>query len=112
MRKNNRRKKRITGTPERPRLVVYRSLRYIHAQIVDDESQKVLLGINDKSKEALEVLKGSKNKTENAHNVGKALAKKAKDKKIKTVVFDRNGYLYHGRVKAFAEGVREGGLEF
>ena len=112
MKNKMKKKRRVTGTPEKPRLVVYRSLRYIHAQIVDDESQKVLLGINDKSKEATAELKGSKNKTESAHSVGKALAKKAKDKKIKNVIFDRNGYLYHGRVKAFAEGAREGGLEF
>ncbi|HHJ52968.1 MAG TPA: 50S ribosomal protein L18 [Caldithrix abyssi] len=106
------RKKKIFGTSERPRLVVYRSLKYMHAQLVDDSQGKVLLGISDKSKSAVDALKGKKTKVEKSRELGKVLAKLAKEKKISKIVFDRNGYLYHGRVKSFAEGAREGGLEF
>jgi large subunit ribosomal protein L18 len=107
-----RKKKKIVSTAEKPRLVVYRSLRYMHAQIVDDKSNKVLVGVMNKSKDAIGELKNAKNKTEAAKIVGKIIAEKAKQKKIKSVVFDRNGYIYHGRVKALADGAREGGLEF
>ncbi|MCB0282319.1 MAG: 50S ribosomal protein L18 [Calditrichae bacterium] len=105
-------KSKVFGTKERPRLVVYRSLRYIHAQLVDDSSNKVLFGLMDNSKEVKAELKKAKTKTEKAAVVGEILAKKAKDNKIEKVVFDRNGYIYHGRVKALAEGARKGGLEF
>jgi large subunit ribosomal protein L18 len=109
---NKRRKKKVIGTPERPRLVVYRSLKYIYGQIVDDVNHKVLLACSNVSKKtAGEVSKAGK-KTGASHALGKVLAEKAKTKKISRVVFDRNGYLYHGRVKAFAEGAREGGLKF
>ncbi len=106
------RKKRIFGTSERPRLVIYRSLKYIHAQLVDDTQGKVILGMNDKSKAAVEALKEKKSKTEKSFQLGKIFAEEAKKKKISKIVFDRNGYLYHGRVKSFAEGAREGGLDF
>lgn len=110
MRKNK--KKRILGNSERPRLVVFRSLRYIYGQIVDDSTEKTLLGASSLTKEINAKVKKAKNKTEASKIVGQLIAEKAKQKKITRVVFDRNGYAYHGRVKALAEGAREGGLEF
>ncbi len=107
-----RRKKKIVGSSERPRLVVFRSLRYIYGQIVDDEQRKTITGASSLTREIREELKKAKTKTEQSRIVGKYLAQKAKEKNITKVVFDRNGYAYHGRVKAFAEGAREGGLEF
>jgi len=112
MKKTFRRKKRIMGTAERPRLVVFRSLKYIYGQIVDDVEQKSLVGASSISEEIKKEIKKAKNKTEASRMVGKLIARKAKEKKIERIVFDRNGYAYHGRVKALAEGVREGGLEF
>ena len=100
------------GTTERPRLVVYRSLRYIYGQIVDDTRQRTLLGASSLSKEIREEVQKAKNRVEASRIVGKYLAKKALEKNITKVVFDRNGYKYHGRVKALAEGAREGGLQF
>ncbi len=108
----NKRKKRIVGTSERPRLVVYKSLRYMHAQLVDDESHRVLVGMFDKSKVAAPAVKKAKTKTESSFEMGKVFAEEAKKKKVSKVVFDRNGYPYHGRIKAFADGAREGGLDF
>ena len=105
-------KKKIFGTTERPRLVVYRSLRYIHAQLVDDTKNAVIIGLMNKSSKVKAALKDAKTKTDEARIIGKVLADEASKKKIKNVVFDRNGYIYHGRVKAFADGAREGGLEF
>jgi large subunit ribosomal protein L18 len=110
MRKNK--KKRVLGNSERPRLVVFRSLRYIYGQIVDDSTEKTLLGASSLTKEINVKVKKAKNKTEASKIVGQLIAEKAKQKKITRVVFDRNGYAYHGRVKALAEGAREGGLEF
>jgi len=105
-------KKRILGNSERPRLVVFRSLRYIYGQIVDDANEKTILGASNLTKEIDAKVKKAKNKTEASKIVGQLIAEKAKKKKITRVVFDRNGYAYHGRVKALAEGAREGGLEF
>ena len=99
----------MTGTPERPRLVVYRSLKNIEGQLVDDEKGVTLVGLSSLSKE---VDKTGKNKVEVSRVAGELLAKKALDKGISKIVFDRNGFLYHGRVKAFAEGLRKGGLNF
>jgi len=107
-----RRKKKIVGTSERPRLVVYRSNKYIHAQLVDDSQNKVLMGMFDKSKTAVEAVKEGKTKTERSRILGKVFAEQAKKLKVSKIVFDRNGYHYHGRVKAFADGAREGGLDF
>jgi large subunit ribosomal protein L18 len=107
-----RRKKKVFGSSERPRLVAYRSLKYIYGQIVDDSQNKVILGISNISKSARAEVEKTKNKTEASFVVGKILAGEAKKKKISKVVFDRNGYLYHGRIKSFAEGAREGGLDF
>ena len=110
--KKNRRKRKIMGTADRPRLVVSRSLCYIYGQIVDDYAQKTLVGVTDQSKTVREELSDIKDRVEVSKKVGELLADKAKEKGIKTVVFDRNGYKYHGRVKALAEGAREGGLKF
>jgi len=104
-------RKKINGSPERPRLVVYRSNKHFSAQIIDDTSNRVLVAVDSFSKEMVKVLE-KKNKTEKSTVVGKRIAELAKDKNITKVVFDRNGYVYHGRVKAFADASREGGLIF
>jgi large subunit ribosomal protein L18 len=96
---------RVEGTMERPRFTVYKSKIYIYGQLIDDTKGKTLASASD-----LKVKTGKK--VERAGVVGEELAKKALAKKIKKVIFDRNGYKYHGRVKALAEGARKGGLEF
>ncbi len=101
--------KTIRGTAERPRLTVFRSNKEIYVQIVDDISNKTLLSVSSKAKD---IASQSGTKSEKAKTVGKAIAEKAKESGIETVVFDRNGYLYHGRVKTLAEAAREGGLKF
>src|SRR5258705_6688359 len=101
-------RKRVSGTAERPRLVVFRSLKHIYAQLVDDDRGVTLLGVSDDS-EGL-ALDGA-SKVAKAKATGKLLAEKAKAAGIKKTVFDRGGYRYHGRVQAVAEGAREGGLE-
>ncbi len=98
---------RIAGTKERPRLVVFRSLKHIYAQLIDDSEGKVILSSND-----FNIEKKEKGKIAPAFELGREIAKKAKEKKIESVVFDRRGYLYHGRVKAVAEGARKEGLKF
>ena len=110
--KKSRRKKKIFGTSERPRLVVHRTLRGIYGQIVDDSRRQTIVGGGSKSKDIQEAVKKAGSKTEVSKLVGEMLARKAKEKKISKVVFDRNGYKYHGRVKALADGARQGGLEF
>ena len=106
-RRHRRIRGKVAGTADRPRLVVYRSNRGIEAQLVDDVEAKTLTASSWLH------LKGTKgNKTAQAAEVGKLLAQKAKDAGIETVVFDRGGYLYHGRVKALADAAREGGLKF
>ena len=109
-RRHSRVRKKVAGTTERPRLVVFRSLNNVEAQIVDDTKQITLVGISTlnadvKSEDGL-------SKSERGRVAGKLLAERAREKGITKVVFDRGGYLYHGRVKAFADGAREGGLEF
>ncbi|MGQ0766816.1 MAG: 50S ribosomal protein L18 [Gemmatimonadota bacterium] len=94
----------LTGTAERPRLVVHRSLKHIYAQLVDDVGQRTLMTVGDKGTEG--------RKSERASAVGKKLAEQAKAAGIGSVVFDRAGYRYHCRVNALADGAREGGLEF
>jgi large subunit ribosomal protein L18 len=103
-------RKTIEGTTERPRLVVFRSLKHIYAQLVDDAQGKVLLGMADRSEGVAP--KPDSGKVGKGFAVGMALAEKAKAQGITRVVFDRAGYAYHGRVKAVAEGARKGGLEF
>ena len=104
-------RKRVVGTPERPRLNVFRSLKHIYAQIVDDTRGVTLVSASTLSPELRGSLSGGGNR-EAASAVGKLIAEKALQKGIKKVVFDRAGYLYHGRVKTLAEAARENGLEF
>jgi large subunit ribosomal protein L18 len=103
---------KVFGTPERPRLSVYRSLKHIYAQIIDDTKGHTLVAVSSLSKDLKDELKNAKTKTDVSRIVGLFLAKKALENNIKKVVFDRNGYKYHGRIKALAEAAREGGLEF
>ncbi len=105
-------RKRILGTPERPRLVVMRTLRQISAQLIDDTSSKTLLTVTSLSKDVQPQIEKVKGKTAAAKAVGKSLGEAAIKQKITQVVFDRNGFLYHGRVKAVADGAREAGLKF
>ena len=104
-------RKHITGTAERPRLCVFRSSRHIYAQIIDDESGHTLVCASTLEKELRDQIKGLR-KTEQAAAIGKLIAQRALEKGIKSVVFDRGGYKYHGRVKAVADASREAGLEF
>jgi large subunit ribosomal protein L18 len=106
-RRHKRVRKHAFGTAERPRLVVYRSNRGIAAQLVDDTAGRTLAAAS-----SLDVRGAKGSKTKQATEVGKLLAQNAKKADVKSVVFDRGGYLYHGRVKALAEAAREGGLEF
>lgn len=105
-------RKKIFGTPERPRFTVYRSLNDIYGQIIDDTAGKTLVSISSISKDVKSELAAATSKVERSKIVGKLLAKKALEKNINAVVFDRNGYLYHGRVKALADSAREAGLKF
>jgi large subunit ribosomal protein L18 len=111
IRKHARVRKKIAGTAGRPRLNVYRSLNHIYAQIIDDAAGSTLAAASSLDESLKGALKNGGNK-EAAKAVGLLIARKAIDKGIKAVVFDRGGYLYHGRVKELAEGAREGGLEF
>lgn len=97
---------KVNGSAKRPRLLVRRSLTNNYAQLIDDESGKVLCGLSDMK------IKAKGTKSEKAKQLGLEIAKKAQELKITEVVFDRNGYKYHGRVKAIADGAREGGLKF
>lgn len=101
-------RKKIKGTPERPRLSVYRSNKAIYVQVIDDLNGHTLAAASSQDSS----VDKSQNKSEQAKQVGKLLAEKASANNISTVVFDRGGYLYHGRVKALADGAREGGLKF
>ncbi len=105
-------RKKLRGTAEKPRLVVFRSALHISGQLIDDLNAKTLLTVSTNSKETAGKLTGIKGKIEKSKLLGKMAAEKAILTNIKEVVFDRNGYLYHGRIKAFAEGAREGGLNF
>ena len=116
--KNKKRQKRhmrmrnkIQGTPERPRLNIFRSSKNIYAQVIDDSQGFTVASASSKDKEIIEKINGL-NKTEAAKIVGQEVAKKAMDKGVETVIFDRGGYLYHGRVKSLADGARESGLKF
>ena len=101
-------RKKIQGSNKRPRISIFRSNQQIYAQIIDDNKGHTLISVSSKE----EGISGSGNKTEQATKVGELLARKAKDAGVSNVVFDRGGYLYHGRVKALAEGARKGGLKF
>ena len=106
LRNKARLRKKIFGTNRRPRLVVFRSQKHIYAQLVNDEAGRVLYGMSSLKQN---VVGGN---CEGAKQVGQEMAKQLQSKKVKTIVFDRNGFIYHGRVKAFAEALREGGLVF
>jgi len=110
-RRHRRVRKRVFGTPERPRLNVYRSLTHIYAQIIDDTVGHTLASASTIDREIRERVAGL-TKTEQARVVGRVLAERALAKGVTKVAFDRGGYKYHGRVKALAEGAREGGLDF
>ena len=104
---------KVRGTAERPRLVVFRSLRNIEGQLVDDDTGRTIMGLSTLADGLKDFqAEGDNRRVEHAHAAGKMLAEKAKEQGIGAVVFDRGGYKYHGRVKAFADGAREGGLEF
>lgn len=111
-RKKLRTTSKIMGTPERPRLAVFCSSKNIYAQLIDDVKNQTLTGVSTLSPDLKKEVAKVKDKTSAAKLVGKFIAEKAKSLNIKTVVFDRGAYLYHGRVKALAEGARENGLEF
>ncbi len=102
---------RITGTAERPRLSVFRSTRYVYAQAVDDTTGRVLAAASE-LEETLKASVAGKAKKERARLVGKAIGDKLKAAGVNSVVFDRNGFIYHGRVKEIADGARDAGLEF
>ena len=110
-RRKKRFQKKIRGTTERPRLCVYRSNKHIYAQIVDDQETRTLAAVSTLSKE-LASLADKRATKEAAQKVGELIAKKAQERNIQKVVFDRNGFLYHGRIQAVADAAREAGLEF
>lgn len=107
-RRHQRIRKKIKGTKEKPRLCIFRSNRYVYAQIIDDAQQKVLFGVGSAADKKLR----NKKRTEVAFEIGKRIGKLTLEKGIKEVMFDRAGYKYHGCVKAVAEGAREAGLKF
>ena len=110
-RRHSRVRVNLMGTAERPRLNVFRSLSGIYAQVIDDQNGRTLVSASSVDRGLREKLKGMK-KSEQAKMIGQTVAERAKDKGIESVVFDRGGYRYIGRVKALADGAREGGLKF
>lgn len=104
-------RKKISGTPERPRLSVYRSLKHLEAQLVDDTKQQTVVSLSTRDKEFASKIKNGGN-VKSAQALGQAFAAKAKKGGFSAVVFDRGGYQFHGRVKAFADAAREAGLKF
>jgi large subunit ribosomal protein L18 len=102
----------MSGSSERPRLTVFRSLKHVYAQLVDDDQGKTLIGVSDLTEELAEQAKAAKGQVAVGKLVGQLMARRAKEKSIAQVVFDRNGFRYHGVIKAVAEGAREGGLKF
>jgi large subunit ribosomal protein L18 len=111
LRRRLRVRKKIVGTADRPRLAVSRTLKHVYAQIVDDEKGRTMIAVSSLSKELKDTLKGVKTPVERCKLIGKTVAKLALEKNITQVVFDRSGSIYHGRVKAVADGAREGGLK-
>jgi len=111
-RRHLRLRKRLEGTTDRPRLTIYRSLTQIYAQIVDDTTGKTLVAASSLAKDLKPKVKAAKSKIERSKLVGLAIAERAKAAGVTQVRFDRAGFLYHGRVKALADGAREGGLSF
>jgi large subunit ribosomal protein L18 len=111
LRRKLRVRQKVRGTEARPRLTVYRSLRHVYAQVINDITGQTIAAASTLSKELQGKLKATGN-TEAAHVVGELVAQKALERGIKKVVFDRNGFLYHGRIKKLAEAARQKGLEF
>jgi len=111
-RRQKRVRKKIRGAAEKPRLTVYKSLKHIYAQLIDDLSQRTLLGVSSLTPSIRKEITKEETKNQIAKKVGLYLACLAKEKGIEKALFDRNRYVYHGRVKALAEGAREGGLKF
>jgi large subunit ribosomal protein L18 len=111
-RRKKRVRRRLQGTSERPRLSVFRSAKHIYAQVIDDSTAKTLLAVSSLSKEVKPQLQGKGGNKEGAAIIGGSIAKRALEQGIKKVVFDRSGFLYHGRIKALAEAARQNGLEF
>ncbi|MFL5539285.1 MAG: 50S ribosomal protein L18 [Longimicrobiaceae bacterium] len=111
LRRHRRVRGKVHGSAERPRLVVHRSINHLEGQVIDDVAGRTIVGLSTNAPD-LRAKRGELNKTDASRELGKALAEKAKAAGVDKVVFDRGGYLYHGRVKAFAEGAREGGLDF
>jgi len=111
MRRKKRIRKKISGSAEAPRLCVYKSLNHMYAQLIDDGQGKVISGLSTLNKQVTAVIKKTGN-AEAAKVLGEAIGKKAQELGITKVVFDRNGFKYHGRVKALADGAREAGLSF
>ncbi len=103
---------RVQGTPARPRLAVYKSLRYIYAQVIDDLNGRTLAQASSAEPELKEALKGATGNIDAARRVGETVAERAKTQGVEKVVFDRGGAIYHGKVKAVADGARARGLEF
>ncbi len=103
---------RVQGTPERPRLAVYKSLRYIYAQVIDDQNGRTLVQASSAEPELTQSLEGSAGNVDAARKVGEAVAERAKSQGLDKVVFDRGGAIYHGKIKAVADGARAKGLVF
>jgi large subunit ribosomal protein L18 len=112
IRRHHRVRQKVSGTKEQPRLCVFRSLNHIYAQLVDDSQGRTLVAASTLDTEVAKDTNKKKNKTNQAELVGTLLAKRAVEKKINEVAFDRGGFKYHGRVKALAEAARKGGLKF
>jgi large subunit ribosomal protein L18 len=111
-RRKKRIRRRLQGTSERPRLSVFRSAKHIYAQLIDDTTARTLVAVSSLSKEVRPHLQGKGGNKEGAAVIGGSIAKRALEQGIKKVVFDRSGFLYHGRIKALAEAARQSGLEF
>jgi large subunit ribosomal protein L18 len=111
VRRHARLRKRVSGTEQKPRLAVFRSLTHIYAQVIDDVARTTIASASDIEADVVKQVKG-KNKSDAASIVGEIVAKRAKEKGVTRVVFDRGGYPFHGRIRALAEAAREGGLEF
>lgn len=105
-------RKKVRGTDARPRLTIFRSARHIYAQIISDQEGRTLVAASSLSKELRDAVSGRTGNRDAAKQVGQLIAKRAIDAGLKSVVFDRNGFLYHGRVQCLAEAAREAGLEF
>jgi large subunit ribosomal protein L18 len=111
-RRRKRVRKKVVGSSQRPRLCVYKSLRHTYAQLVDDRTCRTISGVSSLSPQIKDQIQKESNKSAKSRKVGLFVAMKAKELGITKVVFDRNKYPYHGRIKSLAEGAREGGLEF